>query len=109
MKYLYLLLAIAFEILGTSSLQESQQFTKWKPSILVVVGFGLAFFFLSASLKYLPLGIVYALWAGIGIVAISLISVFRFKQSLDLPAVIGILLIVIGVVIIQLFSKVKTH
>lgn len=109
MKYVYLLLAIAFEILGTSSLQESQQFTKWKPSVLVVVGFGLAFFFLSASLKYLPLGIVYALWAGIGIVAISLISVFRFKQSLDLPAVIGILLIVIGVVIIQLFSKVKTH
>lgn len=109
MKYVYLLLAIAFEILGTSSLQESEQFTKWKPSVMVVIGFGLAFFFLSASLKYLPLGIVYALWAGIGIVAISIVSVVRFKQTLDFPAILGIALIVAGVVIIQLFSKVKTH
>lgn len=109
MKYVYLLLAIAFEILGTSSLQESEQFTKWKPSVMVVIGFGLAFFFLSASLKYLPLGIVYALWAGIGIVAISIVSVVRFKQTMDFPAILGIALIVAGVVIIQLFSKVKTH
>lgn len=105
MKYVYLLLAIFFEIIGTSSIQASEQFSKWKPSLLVVICFVLAFFFLSQTLKSIPLGITYAIWSGIGIVAISIIGFVRFKQTLDLPAIIGIALIVIGVVIIQLFSK----
>lgn len=105
MKYVYILLAIFFEIIGTSSIQASEQFSKWKPSLLVVICFVLAFFFLSQTLKSIPLGITYAIWSGIGIVAISIIGFVRFKQTLDLPAIIGIALIVIGVVIIQLFSK----
>jgi small multidrug resistance pump len=106
MKYIvFLLIAIFFEIIGTSSIQSSQQFTRLKPSILVVVCFSLTFFFFSHSLKGIPLGIAYAIWSGIGIVAISLVGFFYFKQSLDWPALIGIIFILTGVVIIRLFSK----
>jgi small multidrug resistance pump len=106
MKYIiYLLIAIFFEIIGTSSIQSSQQFTRLKPSILVVVCFSLTFFFFSHALKGIPLGIAYALWSGIGIIAISLIGFFYFKQSLDWPAFIGIVFILFGVLIIRMFSK----
>lgn len=109
MKYIYLLLAIAFEIMGTSSIQASQQFTKWKPSLLVVGCFVLSFYFLSQALKSIPLGIAYAIWSAMGIVFISLIGVYYFKQKLDLPAIIGISLIIIGVLVIQLFSASASH
>jgi len=103
--FFFLLVAIFFEIIGTSSIQSSQQFTRLKPSILVVLCFCITFFFFSHSLKGIPLGIAYAMWSGIGIIAISLIGFFYFKQSLDWPAIIGIVFILFGVLIIRLFSK----
>jgi small multidrug resistance pump len=109
MKYVYLLLAIIFEVFATSSLQASQQFTKLVPSILVVIGYGFAFFFLSQCLRTMELGIAYALWSGLGIVLISAIGVVVYKQSLDLPAILGMALILGGVVVINVFSKTAVH
>lgn len=107
--YVYLLLAIFFEIIGTSSLQAFEQFTKWKPLLLMVVCLGLTFFFLSQALKSISPGITYAIWSGVGIAPISIIGIVRVKQSLDLPAIIEMALIVTGALMIQLFSKSATH
>ena len=103
--YLYLLLAIAAETLGTSALQASQQFTRAGPTVLVVLGYGTAFFFLGLTLKYMPVGVVYAIWSGLGIVLIALIGLVVFGQRLDLPAILGIALILAGVLVIHLFSR----
>lgn len=108
-QYLLLLLAIVAETIATSSLKMSEQFTKLVPSIITVIGYGAAFYCLSLVLKTVPVGIAYALWSGIGIILITLIGVFYFKQHLDLPAVIGLACIVVGVVIINVFSKSVSH
>lgn len=106
MKYfIFLMIAIFFEIIGTSSIQASQQFTRLKPSIIAVTCFCLTFFLFSHSLKGIPLGIAYAVWSGLGIVAISLVGFLIFKQSLDWPAIIGIGFILFGVLIIRIYSK----
>ena len=105
MGYLYLIIAIIAEVIGTSALKASEEFTQLVPSILVVVGYGFSFYFLSLVLKTIPIGITYAIWSGVGIVLISIIGVVLFKQSLDFPAIIGIILIVAGVATINLFSK----
>ncbi len=107
--YLYLLIAILFEVAGTSMLQASNQFTKLLPSIGVVIGYAGAFYFMSLTLKFMPVGIVYALWSGVGIVLITLISFVYFKQHIDIAAILGIGLIIAGIVIIQIFSKTATH
>lgn len=103
--YLYLVIAIIAEIVATSSLKASEQFTKLWPSVLVVIGYLTAFYFLSLTLKRMDIGIVYALWSGIGIVLVSLVGVFLYKQKLDLAAILGMALIIAGVVVINLFSK----
>ncbi|HIW98182.1 MAG TPA: multidrug efflux SMR transporter [Candidatus Tidjanibacter gallistercoris] len=108
-QYLLLLLAIVAETIATSSLKMSEQFTKLVPSIITVIGYGAAFYCLSLVLKTVPVGIAYALWSGIGIILITLIGVFYFKQHLDLPAIIGLVLIVAGVVVINVFSKSVSH
>ncbi len=108
-QYLLLLLAIVAETIATSSLKMSEQFTKLVPSIITVIGYGAAFYCLSIVLKTVPVGIAYALWSGIGIILITLIGVFYFKQHLDLPAIIGLVLIVAGVVVINVFSKSVSH
>ncbi|KFC22881.1 DMT family transporter [Chryseobacterium sp. FH1] len=105
MKYLFLGLAIIFEVVGSSFMKASEGFTKWLPSIVVIVAYLICFYFLSLALKTIPLGVAYAIWAGLGIVLTAMVSVFIFKQKLDSPAIIGILLIVIGVVIMNFFSK----
>ncbi|MNY34484.1 Quaternary ammonium compound-resistance protein QacC [compost metagenome] len=105
MKYLFLGLAIIFEVVGSSFMKASEGFTKWLPSIVVVVAYLICFYFLSLALKTIPLGVAYAIWAGLGIVLTAMVSVFIFKQKLDSPAIIGILFIVIGVVIMNFFSK----
>ena len=105
MKYLFLGLAIIFEVVGSSFMKASEGFTKWLPSIVVVVAYLICFYFLSLALKTIPLGVAYAIWAGLGIVLTAMVSVFIFKQKLDFPAIIGILFIVIGVVIMNFFSK----
>lgn len=107
--YLYLLLAIVAETIGTSALQASQQFTKFWPSVLVLCAYATSFYLLSLTLKYMPVGVMYALWSGCGILLIALIGWLVFRQALDWPAVIGMALIIAGIVVIQLFSKTAVH
>lgn len=108
-SYVFLLLAIAFEIIATTFLKKSDGFSKVLPSIITVVGYSAAFYFLSLTLKQIPVGITYAIWSGVGIVFITLIGIFAFKQTPDLPAILGIILIIIGVIVINVFSKMGTH
>lgn len=108
-QYIYLVIAVMFETFGTSCLQASHQFTRFWPSVGVVVGFAGAFVFLSLTLKYMPVGIVYALWSGLGIVLIALIGLVVFGQKLDLPAIFGMTLIVSGILVINFFSNSATH
>ena len=103
--YLFLVLAIIFEVIATTSLKFSEEFTRLWPSLIVILGYGSAFYFLSITLKVIPIGIVYAIWSGIGIVLISLSGLFIFHQRLDFPEILGMLLIVMGVIVIKLFSK----
>lgn len=107
MKYLYLFIAILSEVVATSSLKASQQFTKPLPSILVVVGYALAFYFLSITVKVMPVGITYAIWSGVGIVLVTIAGIYLYKQVPDIPAIIGMALIAIGVLVINIFSKTK--
>lgn|SRR5690554_5758688 len=105
MSWFYLIIAIFAEIIATTALKKTEGFSQLAPSILTLLGYGIAFFFLSLSLRTIPVGIAYAVWSGVGIVAISLIGLIAFKQSLDLAAVIGIGFIVLGVLILNIFSK----
>ena len=109
MKFLFLSIAIISEVIATSALKSSNGFTKLIPSIVVIVGYGTAFYFLSLTLKFIPMGIVYAIWSGMGIVLISVIGYFVFRQKLDIPAIIGIVLIIIGVLVMNFFSKSIGH
>lgn len=107
--YLFLLLAIIFEVIGTTGLKASEQFSKLIPSIITVISYLVTFYFLSLTLKQIPVGIAYAIWSGAGIVLISIIGLIVFHQKLDWPAIIGIGLILLGVVVINIFSKSVTH
>lgn len=109
MTYVYLLIAVAAETIGTSALQASQQFTRFWPSVFVIVAYSAAFYFLSLTLRTLPVGIVYALWSGLGIIFIALIGFAVFGQKLDLAAVTGMALIVAGIGVIHLFSNATPH
>lgn len=109
MKYLYLALAIVLEVLGSSFMKASAGFSKLLPTTITIIAYIACFFFFSQALKSIPLGIAYAIWGGLGIVLTALISVIIFKQSLDLPAIIGIILIVAGVFVMNFFSKSSTH
>lgn len=101
--------AIALEVVGTTLLNQSQQFSRLWPTAGMALCYGLAFYLLSIALKQMPVGIAYAIWSGLGVVAISVIGLVMFKQRLDLPAVIGLTMIVGGVVVINLFSKAVSH
>lgn len=109
MHYFYLVLAIVTETIGTSALQASQQFTKFWPSLVVLLAYGFSFYMMGLTLKFMPVGIVYAIWSGLGIVCIALIGLFVFGQRLDLPAILGLALIILGVLTIHLFSKTTGH
>ena len=109
MPYLYLAIAVAFETIGTSAMQASQQFTRLWPSVLVVVGYAISFYFMALTLRFMPVGIVYALWSGLGIILIALIGYAVFGQKLDLPAIACLGLIIAGIVVIQLFSNATAH
>ena len=104
MAYTYLLLAILSEVLATSMLKASDGFTKLFPSIITFIGYAVSFYFLSMVLKYIPIGISYAIWSGLGIVLISIVGLLFFKQQLDLPGIFGMILIISRVVVIHLFS-----
>ena len=101
MGYWYLTIAIVAEVLATSALKESQGFSRLIPSLLVVVGYGASFYFLSLVLQTIPIGVAYALWAGLGIVLISIVGVVIFGQKMDLPGILGIALIISGVAVLR--------
>lgn len=106
--WFYLACAIAAEVIATSFLKSSDGFSRPGPSLVVVLGYTVAFYFLSLTLKTLPLGIAYAVWCGVGIVLITLIGWTFFAQSLDVPALLGIGLIMAGVIVIYGFSSSHT-
>ena len=109
MAYLYLSIAIIAEVIGTTALKASAEFTKLWPSLLVVTGYGTAFYFMALVLRTIPVGITYAIWSGVGIVLITLVGALMFGQIPDLPAIIGMALIIAGVVVINLYSKTVGH
>ena len=109
MAYAYLFVAIVAELIGTTALKATEEFTKLVPSLVVVVGYGIAFYFLTLVLRTIPLGITYAVWSGVGIVLIAIAGAVVFKQIPDAPAIIGMSLIIAGVVIMHLFSKTISH
>ena len=109
MKWVYLLLAIVSEVVATSALKSSESFSRLWPSVLTVVGYGVAFYLLSLTLREMPVGIAYAIWSGVGIVLVSLAAVVLFGQKLDLPALIGMGLIGAGVIVINVCSKSVVH
>lgn len=104
-KWLYLTLAILSEVTATSFLKSSDSFTKLWPSVIVVVGYCLAFYFLSLTLDTIPIGVAYAIWSGVGIASLAVISVLFFDQKIDTAAVFGMGLIIAGVVVLRVFSE----
>lgn len=109
MVWVYLAIAIVSEVIATSALKAAEGFTRWVPSLLVVVGYASAFYFLSLTLRTLPLGIAYAIWSGVGVILVALVGWALYHQSLDIAALIGISLIVAGVIVLNLFSKAVAH
>ena len=104
-KWIYLTLAIFSEVMATASLKSTEGFTKLWPSVFVLVGYSAAFYFLSLTLDTIPIGVAYAIWSGVGVAAITLVSIFLFDQKIDTAGFIGIGLIVAGVIVLRLFSE----
>lgn len=109
MNWLYLILAIVAEVIGTSFLKTSEGFTKLWPSLAVVAGYSVAFFFLSLTLRAIPVGVAYAIWSGVGIVLITAVGWLVFGQKLDAAGIFGIGLIATGVIVLNVFSKAAAH
>ena len=109
MTYLFLAIAIIAEVAATSALKASEEFTRLVPSIIVIVGYGIAFYLLTLVLRVIPIGITYAVWSGVGIVLVAVAGFFLYKQTPDIPAIIGMGLIISGVVVIHVFSKTINH
>lgn len=103
--YIYLLIAILSEVIASTALRATKGFTQLVPSIITVVGYVVSFYALSQTLGTIKLGIAYAIWSGIGIILITTLGFVIYKQKLDWPAIAGIILIIVGVVVIQLFSQ----
>ena len=104
--YIFLVLAIAFEVLSTSFLKDTNGFTNLYPSLIVITALCICLYLMSHSMKFIPVGIVYASWAGLGIVAITIIAVLKYNQMPNIPTIIGIALIVIGVVVVNLMNDI---
>ncbi len=109
MTHVFLLIAIGCEVVATTALKATDGFTRLGPSLLTVAGYGLAFYFLSLALRVMPVGIVYAIWSGAGILLITAIGWVVYRQAIDAPGLIGMALIMAGVVVINLFSKTVPH
>lgn len=109
MSYVYLAMAILAEVTATSMLKASEEFTRPLPSLIVVLGYGSAFYLLTLVLRTIPVGVAYALWSGLGIVLVAIAAAIMYKQIPDWPAVVGIALIVLGVAVINLFSRTVGH
>jgi small multidrug resistance pump len=109
MTYIYFAAAIVSEVVATSALKASEEFTKLIPSLIVVVGYCISFYLVTLVLRTIPIGITYAIWAGVGIVLVALVGAILYKQIPDIPAVIGMGFIIAGVVIINVYSKTFVH
>ena len=107
--YLLLVLAIGFEVLSTSFLKDTNGFTNLYPSLLVIIALCICLYLMSHSMKFIPVGIVYATWAGLGIVAIAIIGILKYNQIPNIPTIIGLGLIVIGVAIVNLMNDIDVH
>lgn len=107
--YPSLVIAIIAEVIATTALAQSQSFTRLGPSVITIVGYAVAFVFLSFALRVMPTGVVYAIWSGLGIVLITLVAWFWTRQTLDLAALLGLGLIIAGVLVINLFSSSVSH
>ncbi|WP_408292497.1 DMT family transporter [Paraburkholderia sediminicola] len=107
--YALLAIAIVAEVIATSAMRASEGFARLLPATVVVIGYGIAFYCLSLTLKTIPVGIVYAVWSGAGIVLITLVAVVMYRQVPDLPAIIGLGLIIAGVAVLNVFSKMQAH
>ncbi len=105
MTYWYLAIAIIAEVAATSALRASEEFTRLVPSLIVIVGYGISFYFMMLVLRVMPVGITYAIWSGIGIVLVTIVGAMFYEQIPDAPALLGMGLIIAGVVVIHLFSK----
>lgn len=109
MTYLYLAIAIIAEVAATSALKASEEFTRLFPSLIVVAGYGIAFYFMTLVLRVIPIGITYAIWSGVGIVLVAVVGFILYKQIPDISAILGMGLIIAGVVVIHVFSKTINH
>ncbi len=109
MNYQYLAITILAEVIATTALKSTENFTRLAPSLIVIIGYFFAFYFFSLCIKTMPVGIVYAIWSGLGIVLVALVSAIFYQQIPDLASIVGITLIVTGVVVIQLFSQANNH
>ncbi|KPD19686.1 multidrug efflux SMR transporter [Paraburkholderia nemoris] len=107
--YALLAIAIVAEVIATSAMRASEGFSRLVPAAVVVIGYGIAFYCLSLTLKTIPVGIVYAVWSGAGIVLITLVAVVMYRQVPDVPAIIGLGLIIAGVAVLNMFSKMQAH
>lgn len=104
-----LFFAVLSEVIATTSLKFSEGFTRLVPSIVVVVGYGLSFYLLSITLKVMPIGIAYAFWSGVGIILTVIAGKVIWNESLDWARVTGVILIIVGILVINLFSKTTAH
>ena len=107
--YALLAIAIVAEVIATSAMRASEGFSRLLPATVVVIGYGIAFYCLSLTLKTIPVGIVYAVWSGAGIVLITLVAVVMYRQVPDVPAIVGLGLIIAGVAVLNMFSKMQAH
>jgi small multidrug resistance pump len=109
MNWIFLGIAIVSEVIATSALKATHGFTRLWPSLAVVLGYASAFYFLSLTLRSIPVGVAYAVWSGVGIVLVAVIAWLLYGQKLDLAAIVGMALIIAGIVVLNLFSKTSTH
>ncbi|MFO0881102.1 MAG: multidrug efflux SMR transporter [Gemmataceae bacterium] len=109
MVYLYLAIAIVGEVIATSALKASESFSRPLPSLLVVAGYGVAFYFLSVCLRSMNVGVAYAMWSGLGVVLVTAAGAILYKQIPDGWAILGMTLIVAGVLVLNLLSKSAAH
>ena len=109
MAYLYLAFAIIAEVTATSALKATEEFTKLYPSLIVIIGYGVAFYFMTLVLRTIPVGITYAVWSGLGVVLVAIVGAVLYKQIPDVAAIIGMGLIITGVLVIHVFSKSASH
>ena len=109
MGYFYLFIAIVGEVIATTYLKSTNNFTEFLPTTIVVIGYGTAFYFMMVAMKTIPIAITYSIWAGIGISAITILGALKYKEIPDMLAILGLFLIILGVIILVFFSKMSAN